>query len=78
MTLYTKSLAEINQEAFLVLYRELGVVNAVRFLRQFSAGFGNYTAERAILFGDKDLAEIVREIRQGASAPRLDAPNTEQ
>jgi len=64
MTIYTKPLVEVNREAFMVLYRELGVVDAVRFLRQFTAGFGNYTAERTMLFEGKTLEEITQEIRQ--------------
>jgi len=63
MTLYTKPLVEVNRRAFLVLYRELGVVDAVRFLRQFTTGFGDYTAERDVLFAEQDLRALVREIR---------------
>ncbi len=40
----TRPLAEITQEALRVLYRELGVVDTVRFLNQFTMGFGNYSA----------------------------------
>jgi hypothetical protein len=46
---------KINQEALRLLYRELGVVNAVRFLRQFTTGFGDYTQERDLLFEDLTL-----------------------
>ncbi len=63
MKIETKPLVEINQQAFQVLYRELGVVNAVRFLRQFTVGFGDYTKEREVLFGSKSLEEIVAEIK---------------
>lgn len=59
-----KPLAEINQQALRLLYKELGVVNAVRFLRQFTSGFGNYTHERDILFAEKSLQEVVREIEE--------------
>ena len=48
-----KPLAEINQQAIHLLYQELGVINAVRFLKQFTVGFGDYTKERAVLFGSK-------------------------
>lgn len=60
-----KSLAEMNLEAIRRLYRELGVVNAVRFLKQFTVGFGDYTQERGLLFGKKSLDEIVKEIEKG-------------
>lgn len=64
MTIMAKPLVEINQQAIRLLYRELGVVNAVRFLRQFTAGLGDYTKEREMLFAGKSLQEIVREIEQ--------------
>lgn len=47
-----------------LLYRELGVVNAVRFLRQFTTGFGNYVEEREMLFAGKTLEQIIHEIKQ--------------
>ncbi|MEW6578704.1 MAG: hypothetical protein AB1435_05865 [Chloroflexota bacterium] len=62
MTTEVKPLAEINQQAIRLLYREMGIANAVRFLRQFTAGFGDYTRERDTLFGQKTLEEIVGEI----------------
>lgn len=63
MSIYTEPLIELNRKAFKALYRELGVVNAVRFLRQFTVGFGDYTTEREALFGEKGLEEILREIK---------------
>jgi hypothetical protein len=59
-----KPLVEINQQAIRLLYQELGVVNAVRFLKQFTVGFGDYTQEREVLFGSKTLDQIVNEIEQ--------------
>ena len=46
-----------------MLYRELGVINTVRFLRQFTIGFGNYVEEREALFANKSLDEILEEIK---------------
>lgn len=57
-----RPLIEINQQAINLLYKELGVVDAVRFLKQFSQGFGNYTQEREVLFENKSLDDIVSEI----------------
>ena len=62
-----KPLVEINQQAIRLLYRELGVTNAVRFLKQFTTGFGDYTREREMLFGQKSLEEIVIEIEKRRS-----------
>ncbi|MBE0688359.1 MAG: hypothetical protein IH585_20390 [Anaerolineaceae bacterium] len=59
-----KPLIEINQQAIHLLYKELGVVNAVRFFKQFTQGYGNYTQERDDLFGNKSLDEIVTEIEK--------------
>ncbi|HOF25114.1 MAG TPA: hypothetical protein PK982_02480 [Anaerolineaceae bacterium] len=57
-----RPLIEVNQQAIRLLYKELGVVDAVRFLRQFSQGYGNYTQERENLFADKSLEDIIDEI----------------
>jgi hypothetical protein len=59
-----RPLVEINQQAIALLYKELGVVDAVRFLKQFTQGYGNYAQERDILFGKKSLDEIVSEIEK--------------
>ena len=59
-----KPLVQLNQEAIRLLYRELGVINTVRFLRQFTIGFGNYVEEREELFADKTLDAIVDEIKR--------------
>lgn len=58
----TRPLIEINQQAIHLLYKELGVVDAIRFLKQFTKGYGNYTEERELLFGAKSLDDIVSEI----------------
>ncbi len=60
----TRPLIEVNQKAISLLYKELGVVDAVRFLKQFTQGYGNYTEEREILFADKTLEDIVGEIEK--------------
>ena len=57
-----RPLIEVNQQAIHLLYRELGVVDAVRFLRQFTQGYGNYTQEREDMFADKSLENITDEI----------------
>jgi hypothetical protein len=59
-----RPLVEINQQAISLLYKELGVVDAVRFLNQFTQGYGNYTQEREALFANRSLEEIVSEIEK--------------
>jgi hypothetical protein len=59
-----RPLTEITAEALRVLYKELGVVNTLRFLRQFTTGLGNYTEERAELFADQTLEDLIAQIKQ--------------
>jgi hypothetical protein len=59
-----KPLAEITQEAITILYQEIGIVNTIRFINQFTTGYGNYTEEREQLFGDMLLDDIITVIKQ--------------
>jgi hypothetical protein len=59
-----KPLNEITQEATRLLYKELGIVNTIRFLNQFTVGYGNYTKERQQLFGNMALDKVISEIKQ--------------
>jgi len=65
MTVEVKPLAEVTQEAIRVLIQELGPANTVRFVSQFTVGYGNYTEERRQLFAGMTLDDIVSEIRRG-------------
>jgi len=67
MPIQPKPLAEITQDALAVLYREIGIVNTVRFLNQFTVGHGDYTAERRELFDGMTVEDIVSEIKRGKS-----------
>ena len=67
MTVQTRPLAEITQEAIKVLFQTLGVVNTVRFINQFTTGYGNYTEEREALFGKMTVDEIISEIKRDRS-----------
>ena len=69
MVAQTKPLAEITQEAIKVLFQTVGIVNTVRFINQFTTGYGNYTEEREALFGDRTLDEVITEIKQRRSEP---------
>lgn len=62
MIIETRPLAEITRDAIDLLYRELGVVEAVRFLNQFTTGYGDYTVERRRLFDHLTVDEIVAAI----------------
>ena len=63
MIVETRPLSEITQEALRLLYRDLGIVNTVRFLNQFTPGFGNYTEERRALIENQTLDEVLADVR---------------
>ncbi|MBW4538339.1 MAG: hypothetical protein KME43_04240 [Myxacorys chilensis ATA2-1-KO14] len=64
MSVQPKSLNEITQEAIAILSREIGTANTLRFLNQFSSGYGNYTEERKELFKDLTLDQILQQIKE--------------
>ena len=63
MIVETQPLTEITQEALRVLYRDLGLVNTVRFLNQFTTGFGNYTEERSMMIENHTLDDALADVR---------------
>jgi len=70
MGVETRPLAEITQEAIEILYQKLGAANTVRFLNQFTVGYGDYSEERENLFGHLTLDEIIDEIKKGRDLPK--------
>ncbi len=64
MKIQTKSLNDINQEAITLLCQQMGLVNTMRFINQFTTGYGNYTEEREQLFAKLTLDEVVLEIEE--------------
>jgi hypothetical protein len=64
MNVAAKPLAETTHQAIALLSKELGIVETVRFLTQFSTGFGDYTRERDTIFGGLSMSEILSEIRR--------------
>jgi hypothetical protein len=69
MTIQAKPLSEITQQAIELLSKELGIVATVRFLGQFTTGYGNYTEEREALFKDLTLDQVLAAMRQKAGRP---------
>ena len=59
-----RPLTEITVEALQLLYKQLGAVNTIRFLQQFTNGLGNYTEEREVLFADQTLDDLVKQIKE--------------
>jgi hypothetical protein len=64
MVMEVQPLAEITTKALKVLYKEIGIVNTVRFINQFTTGYGDYTQEREQLFAGMTLDSIVSEIKR--------------
>lgn len=63
MTVRIHLMFEVNQRANDALVGELGVADTIRFLNQFRAGDGDYTAERDRLFQNISVKDIASEIR---------------
>ena len=55
MSVQPKPLSELTQQAIDILFKEIGIVNTVRFLNQFTTGYGDYTEERESLLKDLTL-----------------------
>jgi len=66
------SQSELRERGFRALADTLGWVNAVRFLRQFDPGSGNYTEERASLLPDDSLESLTTEIERIQDQARKD------
>jgi hypothetical protein len=64
MSVQPKPLSELTQQAIDILFKEIGIVNTVRFLNQFTIGYGDYTEERESLLKDLTLDEIVEAARK--------------
>jgi hypothetical protein len=58
-----RPLAEITARGTEILIREMGVVDALRFLNQFHPGSGDYTKERGHWLNKLSQGEIVSEIK---------------
>jgi len=63
MTVQTKPLAEVTRRAIEILSRELGAADTLRFMGQFTSGYGDYTEERDALFGQTTLDDLLSEIK---------------
>jgi hypothetical protein len=63
MTVHIQPLSRITERANLILVKELGVVDALRFLSQFRSVDSNYTVERRQLFAGESVKDIVADIQ---------------
>ena len=63
MTVQLEPIAQVSQRATEALLKELGVVDTIRFLGQFRAGTGDYTAQRHKLTESLSVHEIAGLIK---------------
>lgn len=68
MTAHLEPIARVTERATDALLKELGVVDTIRFLGQFRAGGGDYTAQRQKLFADMSVSDIAEQIRSRRKA----------
>ena len=61
-----KPLAEVTSRAIEVLCREIGAADTIRFINQFTVGFGDYTAQRDTVFAQTSIEQIVADIKSAA------------
>jgi hypothetical protein len=65
-----KPMAEISRRATHILFKELGVVDTVRFLNLFTIGQGDYTKEREKWLGDISLEDVISQIKEERKKPQ--------
>ena len=62
MNAVIKPIALINESATNILIKEMGVIDTIRFINQFTTGHGNYTEERRKMVDAMTLEEIMSGI----------------
>ena len=67
MTAPETPLAEITARAIRLLTDALGAGDTARFLNQYGAGRGDYTAERGALYDHLTLDQAIEQIREYAA-----------
>lgn len=64
MRVCLKPIAEITHEALSVLCKYLGIANTMRFINQFTTGYGIYTEERREIYAGMSVDDIVAQIEK--------------
>ena len=65
MTIEARTISEISRKATHILFKEMGVVDTIRFLNQFSVGRGDYTKERKNWLDEITLDNAISQIKAG-------------
>ena len=64
MSATATTLNDINIKAIALLSSKLGTADTIRFLNQFTTGFGDYTEERKKVFDKMRLDDIMSGIKE--------------
>lgn len=64
MSATAATLNDINIKAIDLLSSKLGTADTIRFLNQFTTGFGDYTEERKKVFDKMSLDDMVADIKE--------------
>ena len=64
MSATATTLNDINIKAIALLSSKLGTADTIRFLNQFTNGFGDYPEERRKVFDKMSLDEILIKIKE--------------
>ncbi len=70
----TRSISEINRQATHILFKEMGVVETIRFLNQFSIGRGDYTKDRSKWLDKKNMDNAIAQIKSSKKVAQPSAP----
>jgi len=63
MNIEARPVSEISRRATHILFKEMGIVDTIRFLNQFSMGQGDYTKEREKWLGDISMDDAISQIK---------------
>lgn len=63
MNMETRPVSEISRRATHILFKEMGVVDTIRFLNQFSTGQGDYTREREQWLDGISMDDAISQIK---------------
>ena len=61
-TLNYKTDYEIQETAFELLNKKLGITNLIRFMQQYDKGYGNYTKDRDVWQKDYTIDSLFDEV----------------
>jgi hypothetical protein len=65
MNTETRPISEISRRATHILFKEMGVVETIRFLNQFFIGRGDYTKKREKWLTDISLDDAISQLKAG-------------